>query len=140
LPFVPQLAAPWSLQMPAGSAVPFATVVHVPSVDGSAQLRHAPVQPLSQQTPSTQNPDLHSVPLAHGCPGNFGPQVLFTQAMPVSQSVSTLQVPVHWPSTQRKGEQFCSEGGLQVPSPSQTCTVFSLLPEQLGAAHCVSTA
>ena len=36
LPLVPQLAAPWSLHMPEGSALPVATLVQVPSVPDSA--------------------------------------------------------------------------------------------------------
>jgi hypothetical protein len=36
LPLVPQLAAPWSLHIPAGSEFPVATLVHAPSVPASA--------------------------------------------------------------------------------------------------------
>ena len=60
LPLVPQLAAPLSWQVLRGSEFPAATIVHLPIDPASAQLRQPPVQALSQQTPSTHCPDLHS--------------------------------------------------------------------------------
>jgi hypothetical protein len=110
-----------------GSAPPAGIIVHFPSDPVSAQLRHPPVHEFSQQTPSTHWPDLHSVPFPHGCPFCFGPQLPFTQLIPTSQSVSLLHVPVHAPETQRNGEQSCSPGGRQVPSPSHVPAVLSLL-------------
>jgi hypothetical protein len=59
LPLVPQLAAPWSLHMPAGSALPVATLVQAPSVPASAHDWQAPPHALSQQYPWAQNPLLH---------------------------------------------------------------------------------
>jgi hypothetical protein len=61
------------------------------------------VQALSQQTPSTQWFDAHSVASRQAWPFCLGPQVLFTQAMPVSQSRSVWQVFVQPPLTQRNG-------------------------------------
>jgi hypothetical protein len=58
-PLVPQVAVPWSLQMPAGSVVPVATLVQVPIVPASEQDWQAPVQALSQQKPCAQKPLLH---------------------------------------------------------------------------------
>jgi hypothetical protein len=69
-------------------------MVHLPSELGSEQLRQAPVQALSQQTPSTHWFDLHSLPFAQGCPFCLSPQLRFTQAKPLSQSASTLHAPV----------------------------------------------
>jgi hypothetical protein len=71
---VPQLAAPWSLQSPAGSTVPLATLVQVPSVPDSAQDWQAPVQALSQQTPWAQKPLLHWLPAEQLAPLLDGPQ------------------------------------------------------------------
>jgi hypothetical protein len=62
--------------------------VQRPSVDVSAQLRQAPWQPVSQQTPSTQKPLPHSVLAAHDWPRLFGPQLPFTHACPARQSPS----------------------------------------------------
>ena len=59
LPLVPQLAAPVSLQMPAGSAVPFATLVHAPRLPVRLQDWQAPPQAELQQTPCAQKPLLH---------------------------------------------------------------------------------
>jgi hypothetical protein len=67
-PFVPQVAAPWSLQTLRLSRVFAARGVHVPGAEVSAQLRHAPPQASLQQTPSTQNPDAQSVACVHAPP------------------------------------------------------------------------
>ena len=58
-PLVPQVDVPWSLQMPAGSVVPVATLVQVPIVPASEQDWQAPVQALSQQKPCAQKPLRH---------------------------------------------------------------------------------
>ena len=69
-------------------------MVHLPRELGKEQLRQAPVQALSQQTPSTHWFDLHSLALPQGCPFCLRPQLRLTQAKPVSQSASVLQAPV----------------------------------------------
>jgi hypothetical protein len=94
-PLVLQLAAPMSLQVIRRSALPIAIMVHLPCEPGRPQLRQAPVQALSQQTLSTQLPDLHSVPAWQTWPFCLGPQLWPTQLMPVSQSASELQKIVH---------------------------------------------
>jgi hypothetical protein len=88
LPFVPQLGAFWSTQTLRMSGLPAATATQRPGDIGSAQLRQAPVQALSQQTLSTQWFEAHSLASAQAWPFCLGPQVLLTQAMPVSQSRS----------------------------------------------------
>jgi hypothetical protein len=102
-PSVPHDGAPWSMQLLRGSLLPSAIMVHLPNADGSAQLRQPPPQASLQQTPSTQLPDWHSVPALHSWPFCFGPQVLFTQAMPAMQSESLLHFELQAPLTQRKG-------------------------------------
>jgi predicted Abi (CAAX) family protease len=67
------------------------------------QLRQAPVHALSQQTPSTHWLEAHSLPPAQANPIGFGPQVLLTQAVPVSQSDWVWHELVQAPSTQRNG-------------------------------------
>jgi hypothetical protein len=140
LPLVPQLGAPLSLQVLRGSAFPAATIVHLPTEPVSAQLRQAPVQPLSQQTPSTHWPDLHSAPAPQGWPFSFSPQVPFRQPVPPLQSLSTLHDPVHAACWQRNGAQSCKPGARQVPRPSQVVAVLSRVPEQLAALHWVPVA
>ena len=76
------------MQTPRGSVLPAATVKQWPGEVARLQLRHAPVQAFSQQTPSTHCPVAHSLPPAQVNPSGFGPQVPATQAVPVSQSLS----------------------------------------------------
>ena len=76
----------------------------------------------------------------HVWPSCFGPQVLFTQAIPMSQSAFVVQVVVQAPFAQRNGLQFWTAGGSQVPRPSQTPGVFRRLPEQVAAMQIVSRA
>jgi hypothetical protein len=97
LPLAPQPAAPVSLQMGRGSALPTATMVHLPWEPGSPQLRQAPVQAFSQQNPSTHWPEVHSVPALQAWPFCLGPQLWERQLWPVSQSESTLQNVVQAP-------------------------------------------
>ncbi len=79
------------LQTPCGSAAPAGLGVQVPSEDDSAQLRQAPGQATSQQTPSTQKLQAHSLPAEQGCPFDLGPQLPLTQLWPVTQSASVAQ-------------------------------------------------
>ncbi len=138
LPFVPHAAAPLSLHSPRGSTLSAATVRQRPGEPGNAQEWQVPVQAVSQHTPSTQNPEAHSAAPPHGNPGGFGPQVLFWQIAPSSQSVSVSQDFVQAPAAQRNGWQFWTLGARQDPSPSQVPAVFSRFPVQLGIRHCVS--
>jgi hypothetical protein len=61
LPLVLQVACGFVSHIWRGSALPAAAIVHFPIVASSLQLRQAPVQAESQQTPSTQNPCWHSL-------------------------------------------------------------------------------
>jgi hypothetical protein len=99
LPLAAQLAAVMSTQTPRGSMLPAATSVHLPGVDGSAQLRQPPAQAVSQQVPSTQWVELHSGPAEQGCPFCLGPHRPLTQAWPTSQSLSLRQTLLQEPST-----------------------------------------
>jgi hypothetical protein len=76
------------------SVAPLATSPQVPSVPlawrVARQERHAPSHAVSQQTPSTQWPELHAPPLPHALP--FAPrttQTPLTQPAVGTQSVST---------------------------------------------------
>jgi hypothetical protein len=77
--------------------------VQRPSDADSEQLRQAPVQAWSQQTPSTQWFFRHSLDAVHGWPSILGPQVPLTQAIPVSQSALVVQVSVQAPFRQVNG-------------------------------------
>jgi hypothetical protein len=71
--------------------------LQVPSEVDSAQLRQEPVQAESQQTPSTQKLEAHSVPPEQGCPFDLGPQLPLTQVWPLTQSASLAQWLMHAP-------------------------------------------
>jgi hypothetical protein len=67
---------PWQLPEPAQVArvprgEPEATAVHCPLVLVSAHASHCPLQALSQQTPSTQKVELHSLPALQASPLDF---------------------------------------------------------------------
>ena len=70
-PVVPQLLAGWSAQSPSGS-VPDATAPHTPSAPppffAALHASHAPAHAVSQHTPSTQLPLVHSLPALHALP------------------------------------------------------------------------
>jgi hypothetical protein len=53
-PVLPQLAAPWLVQRPAGSLPPIGTAEQVPTPPASAHDMHVPVQAVAQQTPCAQ--------------------------------------------------------------------------------------
>jgi len=117
-PLVAHEAAPWSAHIWRGSGEPTATSVHLPMLLLRLQLRQAPVQALSQQTPSTQWLFWHSPSVLQVWPSGFGPQLSFTQAVLSAQStawVATVQDDVHAPFVQRNGAQVWASGGWQVP-------------------------
>jgi hypothetical protein len=137
-PFVPHVAAPWSLHIFRTSAVPAGMGVHAPSEPASAQLLHAPPQAWSQQTPSTQKPDAHSVPSPQAPPGCFRPQLPLTHAIPGAQSALVVQVVLHAPCAHANGAQSVTPGGWHMPAPSQTPAVLSRVPAHDGCTHSVS--
>jgi hypothetical protein len=127
--------------MARGSAFPATTEVHVPRVLGSEQLRQAPLQSVSQQTPSTQWLLSHAASPVQGLPMLILPHDPFLQRCPISQSASTLQSTLHAPSRHRFGLQLATPGGLHVPAPSQTPGRLRRTgPAHEGARHCVSAA
>lgn len=88
LPSVPQVEAPISRHIVRGSAAPATDIVHLPTEPASAQLRHAPVHAVLQQTPSTQCWFKQSPSMEQACPSTLGPQlpVATTHAWPSAQS------------------------------------------------------
>jgi hypothetical protein len=94
--------------------------VHLPRAFGSPQVWQAPVQALSQQTPSTQNPEPHWPLFWQSCPGPNLPQLPSLQAVPGAQSESTVQLWRQLPRAQVDGAQPMATPTMQVPSPSHT--------------------
>ena len=140
MPFVLHVVCAIAVQTPRESTVPAAIGVQRPSDADSEQLRHAPVQAWSQQTPSTQWFFWHSLDAVHGWPSILGPQVPLTQAMPVSQSAFVVQIFVHSPFRQANGLQSWMLGSMQVPRPSHVAFVIWRFPVQLDGLHSVSRA
>ena len=102
-PFVPQVAAVWSLQVVCGSAPPAATLVQVPAVAGDAlHDLQTPVQSLVQHTPWLQNrPAWHSVTLEQVRPAPFRPHDPFEQLAGDWQSASVVHAAEHAPVPHR---------------------------------------
>jgi hypothetical protein len=76
LPSLPQLVGALATHIPAGSTVPAATFLHVPTDPVTLQLLHWPLQALSQQMLSTQKPEAHSVLPEHDPPLLVLPQLV----------------------------------------------------------------
>jgi hypothetical protein len=119
LPLVPQLAAPWSLHWPVGSAAPSGSAVHAPSDAGRLQAKQPAVQALLQQTPSAQKPLAHSSPRAHRLPRIFLPHEALRQTAGASHSPLPSQVSAQrcFSASQRKGAQSRAGGVSQPPAP-----------------------
>jgi hypothetical protein len=139
----------WSRQAPTPSHVPsrphglFASTVHsasgsVPAKIGLQRPSEAPVlavtqamqepgQAFSQQTPSAQAPDTHSVAVEQTTPVDFFPtQVPPEQMLPVRQSASTVQAVLQTvadaqttPPAQEVADAGAQTPPLQVPLPTK---------------------
>jgi hypothetical protein len=140
LPSVPQLLAPLSTQTLRGSTTPAGTGVQRPMAEGRAQLRQAPAQAPSQQTPSTQKLLTHSPAAVHGWPLGLGPQLPLWQTWPATQSASAVQRAMQAPSLHRYGAQLRTPGAWQRPRPSQVPAVLSRAPLHDAGTQTVSAA
>jgi hypothetical protein len=116
--------------------------VHVPFADASEQLRQAPVQAVSQQTPSTQKPDAQSAAAVHVLPFVCLPlpQLWFWQAIVGAQSAFVVHIVLHAPDAQVYGMHSWTPGALHVPCPSHVPGVLRRVPAHDGSTHTVSAA
>jgi hypothetical protein len=73
-PSLPQLLSGMGAQLACGSAPPAGTFTQLPSDPATAQLLQRTPQAESQQTPSTQKPELQSGPPLHALPLLLVPQ------------------------------------------------------------------
>jgi hypothetical protein len=103
LPFVPQLAAPWSAHTPFGSAAPVATFAHVPSVPLSAHDLHDASHAVLQQRPCAQMFEPHSLADEHGAPGSFLPHELLLQTLGDTQFAAVVHESKHLLPLHAKG-------------------------------------
>jgi hypothetical protein len=104
--------------------VPSMTFAHVPfapPVFAAVQAWHAPPHATSQQTPSTQNVDWHSLPEVHDEPFASGAlHCPITQTNPGPQSELVAHELVHDPAAQAYGVQSTPFGDTtQAPKPLQ---------------------
>jgi hypothetical protein len=118
-PLVPQLAAPWSLQPPAGSGIPVGTLVQRPSEPESAHERHDPVQLVAQQIPCAQVADAHSALVEQEEPLGLRPHELPLQLFPVEHSALVAHEEKHFDPLQVYGAQVIASGAAQFPLASQ---------------------
>ena len=118
LPSVPQLVAPLSVQLPAGSG-PEATAVHCPIVPVIAHERQAPAQVVAQQTPCAQNVDWHSMSFEQNAPIGLRPQEPAVQTFPDEQALLSLQLEKQRAPLQTNGAQAKASGTWHFPVASQ---------------------
>ena len=140
VPSKPQGGA--AVQPPCGSFIPATTGVQVPAEPATLQAAHVPQLAVPQQTPSTQLPPWHSLPIAHAWPSRLSPHEPPLQTFPGAQSPSLLQTATQAVPLQAKGAQLCVLAGWQTPAPLQVrASVAVVIPiGQVGAAHWVPAA
>jgi hypothetical protein len=138
-PVVPQLAAPWLVHRPVGSAPPEGTAVQVPTPPARAQDMQVPVQAVAQQTPCAQTALWHSVPCWQTAPLGLRPHEPAPQNWPGAQSPSLVQADPQAFGPQMKGKQESGAGVRQLPVPSQIPPAVKVPPGigQLAPAQAV---
>jgi hypothetical protein len=113
-----------------------ATAVQVPTVLGSAQASHWPVQELSQQMPSTQWPDAHWLAPPQLWPRvSSGTHTAAEHQLPAGQSESALQLPAQAVGPQENGVQFWVWTGGHDPAPLHDAASVAVVPVQDGVRH-----
>lgn len=91
-PVWPQVAEVVGVQIWCGSGLPTAIGQQVPMRPLWLQLTQAPVQATLQQNPSAQKFEAHCEAVVQTAPIGLGPQLPATHLMPLTQSLSEVQV------------------------------------------------
>ena len=126
---MPQLAAPWLLQTPAGSVPPDGTAAQEPAAPGSAHDMQVPAQAVAQQTPCAQFPLWQSGPCWQRAPFGLSPhEPLGLQYWPCAQSLSVVQADSQAFTPQMNGKQGLGGGVRQVPVPSHVAPAVKVPP------------
>jgi hypothetical protein len=86
-----------------GSTAPVGTLVHVPSVFGSAHDLHAALHVVEQHTPWAHTFDAHSLLAEQLAPGSFKPHELPLQTLPAEQFVLAVHASKQRAPLQAKG-------------------------------------
>jgi hypothetical protein len=128
VPSVAQLEGGCGRHPPRVSAPPAAIGLQRPGCVPAEQVRQAPSQASSQQTPSLQMPLAHWLAPPHGWPRPLGPQLPPVQAgaSPL-QSAALPQLPVQAPLLHWNGAQLTEPPALHAPRPSQRLAAISAL-------------
>jgi len=82
---------------------------------GSAHDLHALAQPLAQQTPWAQMPDVHSRPSAQNAPFSLRPHELSVQTLPLTQLASAVHARKQRAPLHANGAQGTASAATQVP-------------------------
>ena len=131
---VPAQTEPSEAQAVRALRGPPTTGVQVPALPLSAQASHWLVQAVSQQTPSTQCCDPHWFAPPQVWPGaSSGTQTPAEHQVPLEQSESALQLPVHAVGPQLKGAHVCVWSAGQAPAPSHEAPSVAIPPVQEGS-------
>jgi len=131
---VPAQTEPSEAQAVRALRGPPTTGVQVPALPLSAQASHWLVQAVSQQTPSTQCCDPHWFAPPQVWPGaSSGTQTPAEHQVPLEQSESALQLPVHAVGPQLKGAHVCVWRAGQAPAPSHEAASVAIPPVQEGS-------
>jgi hypothetical protein len=140
MPSVPHVVAAVVAHCVAGvGAVPFATLLHVPTLPAIAHDLHVPVQALLQQKPCAQKPEAHSFAAVHAVPVGFSVHAPALQMYGATQSVAAVQVlrQMGIVASQVYGAHALVVAAAQTPAPLHVRGDVSVDPVQVGAAHCV---
>jgi len=136
VPSLPQVAAPASVHWFSGSA-PLGTLVQVPGVPASAHDRQVPVQAPPQQTPCSQNPELHWAGAVQVAPIGSRPQLVPVQVLGDAQSAVVAQVVLQAALPHANGAQLDDVAVWQMPAPLHVRAGVNVVPEQVAATHSV---
>jgi hypothetical protein len=142
MPSVPQVVAAVVAHWVAGvGAVPFATLLQVPTLPVIAHDLHVPVHAWLQQYPWAQRPESHSLAIVHAVPVGFSVQVPALQMLGETQSASAVQVVRH--AAPAASHWYFPHAlvvaAAHTPAPSQSRADVNVEPVQLAATHWVPT-
>jgi hypothetical protein len=113
---------------------PSGTLVQVPTLPVTEHDLQVPVQAELQQTPPTQNAELHSALAPQVAPSGFLPQLMLTHEFGDTQSLLVVQVVAQaLLDPQTNGSHGEAVPGLHRPEPSQVPAEVSVEPVQVGA-------
>lgn len=116
------------------------TALQTPMAPALSHASHWPVQLTLQQTPSAQEPDVHSEAAAHVAPLGLPAQLPPVHLSPGTQSVSEAHVVLHLvlAGSQRKGEHAVVVVGEQLPvAVHADALAADAVPTHAAGAHVV---